>query len=136
MVFSTAMSDTEITIQRNTRGQFLTGHKQVSPGRPVGSRNRLTEDFLRDLSEAWKKHGPEALAQCAQNSPDVFVRVVSSLMPKQAEINVDVDIHAEVVALLDTLRQTNNGRINRGLEKMARRLLADTGVIIDAEPAD
>jgi hypothetical protein len=121
------MSD--VSIQRDTKGRFLTGNK-AGPGRALGSRNRLTEDFLRDLSAAWREHGADALTRCATESPDVFVKVVSSLMPR--EVNVDVDIHAEVVGLLQTFRDYNHGRVDAALEKMARKILID----VEPQPAD
>lgn len=59
-------------------------------GRPKGSRNKLAEDFLKDLRDAWKAHGKRALVETAQQKPEKFVEVVSKVLPKhiEAELNV------------------------------------------------
>ena len=62
--------------------KFKPGHPG-GPGRPKGSRNRLNEDFLADLHEAWGQRGKQALAEA---SPDVLVKVVAGLLPKQVEV--------------------------------------------------
>ncbi len=56
------------------------------PGRPKGSRNKLSEDFLRDMSEVWDAHGKAALLDVAQNDPAKFVQVAACLIPKEMKI--------------------------------------------------
>jgi len=51
-------------------------------GRPKGSRNKLKEAFLKNLCEAWEKHGVAAIEKVAKDDPTAFVRVVASLLPK------------------------------------------------------
>ena len=45
---------------RDERGRYLKGIAG-GPGRPPGSRNRLTEDFLGDVHAAWLERGREAI---------------------------------------------------------------------------
>jgi len=52
-------------------------------GRSKGSRNKLKEAFLKDLCEAWEKHGAAAIEEIAKNEPAAFVRVVASLLPRE-----------------------------------------------------
>jgi hypothetical protein len=118
-------------VQRNNKGQFLSGHKQVSPGRPRGSRNRHTENFLAAFCRDFELHGPDVIAKVREEQPAVYLKIASDLLPRHAELSVDVDIHAEVVALQETFRDVNGGRVDRELEKMAKRLLPG---IINAEP--
>jgi Family of unknown function (DUF5681) len=54
-------------------------------GRPKGSRNKLSEDFFRDLCEAWQAMGKAALA-AAWTNPTDFVRIVANLMPREMEM--------------------------------------------------
>ncbi|MFN7610978.1 MAG: hypothetical protein ACK5QX_08600 [bacterium] len=56
------------------------------PGRPKGSKNKLSEDFLRDMSEVWDAHGKAALLNVAQNEPAKFVQVAASLIPKEMRV--------------------------------------------------
>jgi hypothetical protein len=97
-------------IQRNARGQFLTGHKQVSPGRPIGSRNKLGEAFVGDLLECWEKHGVTALERCATEEPARFVQICASLLPKDIDIKHDVTIARamDAVTAYRVLRDMND----------------------------
>ena len=63
-------------------------------GRPPGSRNKLSEDFFRDLCDAWEAFGKPALMTVAWTHPVEFVRIVAQLMPKDVEATV-TNIRAE-----------------------------------------
>jgi hypothetical protein len=72
-------------------GRFLSGNVG-GPGRERGSRSKLGSAFLEDLRDAWNEHGATALARCATEEPAQFVRVVASLMPRDVNINMAVDV--------------------------------------------
>jgi len=74
--------------------QFKPGQSGNPKGRPKGSRNKLSEDFFRDLSEAWTAFGKPALMTAAWMHPLEFVRVVAQLMPKDVDVTV-TNIRAE-----------------------------------------
>jgi hypothetical protein len=74
--------------------QFKPGQSGNPKGRPQGSRNKLSEEFLADLHAAWQLFGRPALMTTALTEPSVFVRVVASLMPKELEATKTV-VHAE-----------------------------------------
>ncbi|MGA7041381.1 MAG: DUF5681 domain-containing protein [Pseudolabrys sp.] len=63
-------------------------------GRPKGSRNKLCEEFFRDLCDAWQAFGKPALMTAAWTHPVEFVRVVASLIPRELEATATV-VHAE-----------------------------------------
>ena len=73
---------------------YKPGQSGNPKGRPKGSRNKLTEDFFRDLSEAWQAFGKPALMTAAWTHPVEFVRVVAQLMPKDVDVTV-TNIRAE-----------------------------------------
>jgi hypothetical protein len=74
--------------------QFKPGQSGNPKGRPQGSRNKLSEEFLADLHAAWQLFGRPALMTTALTEPSVFVRVVASLMPKELEATKTV-VHAD-----------------------------------------
>ena len=74
--------------------QFKRGQSGNPKGRPQGSRNKLSEQFVADLHAAWQLFGRPALMTTALTEPSVFVRVVASLMPKELEATKTV-VHAD-----------------------------------------
>jgi hypothetical protein len=68
-------------------GRFVSGNN--GGGRPKGSRNKLTTEFLDDLHSEWQKSGPSALQRLAQDDPGAFVRVVAQILPKEIDANVN-----------------------------------------------
>jgi hypothetical protein len=61
---------------RDERGRYLKGIAG-GPGRPAGSRNKLTEDFLGDLHAAWQEHGREAIDRVIDERPEAFLAIVA-----------------------------------------------------------
>jgi hypothetical protein len=65
-------------------------------GNPNGgrahSRHKLSKSFLLALTEAFEQHGKRALEICATEDPTQFVRIVASILPR--EINLDVNLDA------------------------------------------
>ena len=46
------------------------------PGRPLGSRNKLTEDFLGDMHAASLEHGPNVINRLIADQPEVFLQAI------------------------------------------------------------
>jgi hypothetical protein len=68
-------------IERNEKGHFLPGNNG-GPGRPLGMKNKLSEDFIEDFHDAWREHGVAALNHMARKQPSAFVRAAVQLMPR------------------------------------------------------
>jgi Family of unknown function (DUF5681) len=74
-------------------------------GKPVGSRNRLQGDFLRDLADDYATHGRSALVAMRENHPADYIRMIASLLPKQIEAKrvIDEVSDDDLLAILDAI---------------------------------
>lgn len=61
-------------------------------GSTTGQRRKLAHDFVADLYESWKSLGKPAIVAMAWTDPGAYVRVVASLMPKEIEATVTVQV--------------------------------------------
>ena len=64
---------------------FLPGRAKTG-GRIKGSRNLISEAFLKDLAAEWEASGPAALKVMAKTDPSGFVKVTAALLPREFEI--------------------------------------------------
>ena len=63
--------------------RFKTGQSGNPRGRPKGSRHKLSEALLRDLCADFETGGAEVIERCRRERPEIYLRVVASLLPKQ-----------------------------------------------------
>jgi hypothetical protein len=49
------------------------------PDQSVGSRNKPSEEFLRDLQQDWEQHGKEVLEIMRKKYPDVYFQSIVKL---------------------------------------------------------
>jgi hypothetical protein len=66
---------------KDTRWQ--PGQSGNPAGRQLGSRNKLGEQFLLDLYDDWRAHGVEVIAQVRTERPDVYLKVVAGILPRE-----------------------------------------------------
>lgn len=95
-------------VEKDELGRFLPGNNG-GPGRPLGSKNKLVEDFLADFHAAWQESGADALRRMVKDEPSAFVRAAVQLMPKDVLVEargaglVVVETPAAIRALLEAL---------------------------------
>jgi hypothetical protein len=73
---------------RGLREPWKQGESGNPAGRPKGSRNKLGEEFITEVYSDWCKHGAAALKKVRETRPDVYVKVVASLLPREIEARV------------------------------------------------
>jgi hypothetical protein len=94
-------------------------------GRPKGSRNKLSEDFVAALYNDFQENGAAAIAACRSEKPDIYLRIIAGILPK--------DVHLKVQPL-DDLTDDQLLRKLAVLTEMAKPLLARLPAVIDATP--
>ena len=55
-------------------------------GRPLGSRNRLTEVAIRALGDDFALHGVGVIEKVRKTKPHVYLQIIASLLPRQVSI--------------------------------------------------
>jgi hypothetical protein len=86
-------ADSDSTVRKHRQRGLIPwkpGESGNPAGRPKGSRNKLSEEFFRDLCDAWQAFGKPALETMAMLYPVEFVRLVASLMPRELEATTTV----------------------------------------------
>lgn len=91
--------------------QFVPGQVTNPGGKPVGSRNALQGDFMRELAADFAAHGKKAISDTREASPAQYLKIVASLMPKELEIKRPLEeiTDEELATAFATLQSIVNG---------------------------
>jgi len=57
----------------------------------TGAREALGEAFARDLWASWKEHGPAALEAVRADKPDLYLKLVTAVLPKELAMKAEPD---------------------------------------------
>ena len=82
------MADAVSNAEKPRGVPFTLGNVANPAGRPKGSRNKLGEAFLADLLTDWEAHGPVVIQTVRADKPDVYLKVVASILPAQLNVKV------------------------------------------------
>ena len=77
-----------ILIRIVTKGRWLQGSGSSSPGRPVSSRQKISERLLADLAVVWERQRQEVLERLAKDEPASWRRLWDSAGPNSRAAHV------------------------------------------------
>ena len=73
-------------MDRDEKGLYLPGCAP-GPGRPKGSRSKLSEAFLKAFADDFGEHGVDVIEQLRAEQPHTYVNAIGKLMPKLMELS-------------------------------------------------
>jgi hypothetical protein len=71
----------------NAATRFSSENQPEKSGRPQGSRDRLSKEFMRALSDDFETHGGTVIETVRVNDPSTYLRVVASLQRQEIEVH-------------------------------------------------
>ena len=61
----------------------MPGESGNPKGRPLGSRNKLSEKFILALHDDFEEYGSAVIQQVRQERPEIYLKVIASLVPRE-----------------------------------------------------
>lgn len=91
------MSDASEPAEKKQSGliPFEPGKSGNPAGRPKGSRNKLGEAFVQALHDDFEEHGVATIEAVRRDKPEVYVKVIASLLPRELKIETTGDLTDE-----------------------------------------
>jgi len=81
--------------------QFKPGQSGNPAGRKKGSRNKITKQYLDALAADFREHGESVIERLRESHPDVYLRLVAQLLPKNFDVKHSGDMTVQVVNYSD-----------------------------------
>lgn len=75
---------------------YQKGQSGNPKGRPMHSRQKLTEKFIDDLSKFYEVEGASLIKRVADEQPAMLLQVVARLLPKDLNLNVSGTIETDL----------------------------------------
>ena len=83
-MMSTNGVSTEKTREKQNR--WKPGQSGNPAGRPKGARSKLSESFLKALSEDFAANGIEVIEKVRSDRPHEYLKIVAAVLPKQMQL--------------------------------------------------
>ena len=110
------LAEGQTVAKRDNSGRFLTGNS--GGGRPKGSRNRLTDTFLSAIADDFAINGTEAIEQVRKTDPGSYLKLVSSLIPRQLVLQRERQLDFSDMTFTELQELLTRNRHNRNVQKM------------------
>ena len=95
--------------------QFKVGNPG-GPGRPLGSRNKLSEYFLHELADHFERYGREAIERVFEDRPGEYLRIIATLIPKELMLEVATEETVNWVINASPRLTEKEWRLQHGLD--------------------
>ncbi len=113
---------------RDKHGLWQPGISPNPKGRELGSRNRLADQFVKDLYADWQEGGIAAIKEVRETKPSDYLKVVASILPKTLDVNINQYDQMSDDELVGRIRQLEsiirpflaiegNGAVDGGIEQ-------------------
>ena len=73
---------------RNIGHKWKPGESGNPSGRPLGSKQKIAEAIIRDISTAWQTHGATVLDRMATEEPAKFAQLAAGLIPRDLSVTL------------------------------------------------
>lgn len=84
----TELLSTDRTKQYSGLRPFKPGQSGNLAGRPKGSRNKLSERFLEDMHDLWKRRGMQVLESIVETHPEKLLAAMVQVLPRDFQVTV------------------------------------------------
>src|SRR5262249_11005904 len=81
--------------------QFEKGREKTG-GRAKGTRNKISEAFLKDLHAEWERSGPDTLKILAKEDPASFAKLALGTLPKEFSGETGITVRTIVTGVVRT----------------------------------
>jgi hypothetical protein len=128
-------------IEKYEKGRWLQGSGSPSPGRPLSSRQKISERLLADLADVWERHGASVLERLAISEPGKLASIAYGLLPKdifvsvqQQPTSIDPDDWQMLVGIAATMKEVAPDASLPEIEAALRSAFAKP-LIVDQSPS-
>jgi len=85
-MMKTGSGSTDLTAGKQRGRPFEPGKSGNPAGRPLGTRNKVAEDFIKAIADDFGTYGASVIERVRQEKPEVYLRVIAGLVPQKFDV--------------------------------------------------
>jgi hypothetical protein len=106
------LGDKTARTAKNEPNRWQPGQSGNPTGRPIGSRAKIAETIIRDITAEWERSGAAVMQRMAIEEPSKSAQLAAGLIPREALLtvaqrlpnNLDADDWQIVMAVMEAVR--------------------------------